>query len=318
MKLGNYSENQLRSSLNCEGWFDQRNYNGDEVRTDKQHIKGDLEICRRDGYVQVTRDNVNYRIYDFSYIPDFGFLGSMDPLAKNVELRLNFDRAPKSFSVLDFTGSGSDDKLKKEGPWIINECHCVTEYISSPDLRALYDTIQHTPLIYEYEDFVVTTRPLDENQKVLRVDGIQGGNLPIYMFAGIIATSAIDGTKEKTITGFRQFGVTEFNITLNGQSVNGYPIKCEKDRTTIPMVKWLDSTNRLNNNLCGRTLTVDSFRENFIWSHYFEVEESPNGWLSLDFKLEEVFTENMTLVLWLICPYRLSLDRFNQIEIIKL
>ena len=318
MKLGNYSENQMRSSLNCEGWFDMRNYDADQMRTDQKHITGDLEICRRNGYVQVTKDSVKYRQYDFSYIPDFGFLGSMDPLAKNVELRLNFDRAPKSYSVMDYTGSGSDDDLKKDGPWKINDCHCVTEYISSPDLRSYYDTIQHSPLTYDYEDFVVITRPLDEKQKTLRVDGIQGGNLPIYMFAGIIDSSAIDGTKEKTVTGFRQFGVNQFNITLNGQSVNGYPIKCAKDRCTYPMVKWLDSTNRLNNNLSGRTMAVKSFRENFIWSHYFEVEESPNGWLSLDFKLDEGYEKNMTLVLWLICSYRLSLDRFNQIEIIKL
>ena len=51
---------------------------------------------------------------------------------------------------------------------------------------------------------------------------------------------------------------------------------------------------------------------------YFEIEETPNGWLSLDFKLDEGYDVNMTLVLWLICPYRLSLDRFNQVEIIKL
>ena len=294
-----------------ELWFDMKNYDSNLLQKDIV-TKAEIEYGRRNAFPTVTHDGITYRRYDFSIIPDFGFLASADPLAKNVELKLSFDRELAKMSTLDYTSDGDDKILDK--PWEIKECHSVAEYISSPDLRSYYDTIEHSPLVYTYDESEVVIRTLPQNETTIRLDAIHGGQIPTYLFAGVIPTDAIQGSPSKTCTGFTQNNVNEFSININGHSVNGYPIKCEIGASTAPFVKWLDTTNRLHNNMSGQSFTLDNFKHNFIWSHHFEIEETSSGWISINMKLKEAFTDNMSLVIWLISPCTLSLDKFNQVE----
>ena len=297
-----------------ELWFDVRNYDSAKLKTDIV-IKTEIETGRRKAFPSMTNNGVVYHRYDFSIIPDFGFLASAEPLAKNIELKLSFDRELAKMSVLEYIEGGDDSILEK--PWVIGDCHSIAEYVSSPDLRSQYETIQHAPLVYNYDESEVVIRTLPLNETTIRLDAIHGGPVPTYMFAGVIPTESLQGSKTKTCTGFQQNNVTEFAININGHSVNGYPVKSEVGACTYPFLKWLDSTNRLHNNMTGQSFTLENFKDNFIWSHHFEIEETSSGWISINMKLKEGFTENMSLVIWLISPFTLSLDKFNQIEKIK-
>ena len=299
-----------------ELWFDGYNMNPAEIKKEVG-INALVKAGRKEVFPTIEIDSKKYRRLDFSLIPDFGFLGSEDPLAKNVELKLSFDRELAIMSVMDYASQSTDDHKILEKPFVIKDCHSVTEYISSPDLRLQYETIQNSPLMYNYDESEVIIRTLAQNETTLRLDAIHGGPLPSHLFAGVISCDALHGTKEKTCTAFTQNNVEEVNIKVNGHSVNGYPVKCEEGCSTYPLIKWLESTNRLHNNLAGRTFTLDTFKDNFIWSHHFESEESVNGWVSIDLKLSQAYETNMCLVIWLITPYTLSLDKYNQIEKIK-
>ena len=281
--------------------------------------KSSIESSRRTHFPSYDgEDGVKYKRYDFSFIPDFGFLASNEPLAKNIELKLSFDREIGLLGVLDWSSQSGDvhDLLKK--PLVLKDCHSVTEYISSDELRNHYDSIESSPLVYNYDESEVIIRSLDQNETSLRLEAIHGGNIPTYLFAGVIESVALNGHVKKTSTGFLQNNVKEFNININGHSVNGYPVKSEINCATFPFVKWLESTNRLHNNMIGETFSMYTFKKNFLWSHHFEVEETSNGWLSIDLKLSEAYTTNMSLVIWLISPCALSLDKFHQIEKIKM
>ena len=315
-KIGNYSIDQMKSSLQPELWFDGFNYDKSDIEA-KQLDKLAIENHRQKVFPSSTLEGVVYYRYDFCFIPDFGFLGSSEPLSKNVELKLNFDREIGKMSVIDFKSEASADHSKTGDPWKIKDCFAVTEYVSSPDLRAHYESINGSPLVYSYDENEVMIRSLPLNETNIRLDAIHGGPIPSYLFAGVIESDSLGGKLEKSCTGFKQHGVVECNININGHSVNGYPIKCDEDVVTYPLEKWLDSTNRLHNNLCGQTLSLESFKNNFIWSHYFESEETSTGWISIDLKLEKGYDTNMSLVVWLISPYTLTLDKFNQIERIK-
>ena len=47
------------------------------------------------------------------------------------------------------------------------------------------------------------------NQKVIRLDNIRGGNIPSYLFAGIIKTEAITGSFDLSSTDFAWHNVEE-------------------------------------------------------------------------------------------------------------
>ena len=110
----------------------------------------------------------------------------------------------------------------------------------------------------------------------------------------------------------------ELNITLNGNPVNGYPIAIKNGSCLPALHKFLDVTGRLYNNQCGTSIDAAEFSYNFIYGHKFEGESSGQGWLGLDLKLEQAYTDNMNLVLWIISASALTIDKFHQIEKLQL
>ena len=112
--------------------------------------------------------------------------------------------------------------------------------------------------------------------------------------------------------------MNELNFTLNGNSVNGYPVSIKNGSPINPMLKFFDVTNRLYNAQSGESLDHIGFHYNFIWSHKFEGESTGQGWIGLDMKLDSGYEENMVLVVWIVTSSALTLDKFRQIEKLQL
>ena len=252
--------------------------------------------------------------YDFAFIPDMAFLANADPLIKNCELKLRFDRADKAVSVLKINDGTLDDI-------IIEDCYAVTEYISSPELRSHFDKIEYEPIVYNYEDMEVLVKSIPYDQTTIRFDNLRGGNTPSHIFAGVIRTNALDGNVDLCSTKFGSYGVEEMNFTLNGNSVNGYPISIKDASPVFPLQKFLDATKRTSNITSGKFLTPNEFRFNWIWCHNFEAEQTSQGWAGINFKLKEAFTTtngSMSLVVWIISPAAVKIDKFHQVEKLNL
>ena len=56
----------------------------------------------------------------------------------------------------------------------------------------------------------------------------------------------------------------------------------------------------------------------WIWSHKFEAEMTSQGWIGMNLKLSEAFTEQMSMVIWIVSPNALTIDKYHQIEKINL
>ena len=112
--------------------------------------------------------------------------------------------------------------------------------------------------------------------------------------------------------------VREVNITLNGNSVNGYPIENKSQTETFPFYKFLDVTSRYMNPVCGEGVRLSQFKYNFLYAHRFEAETSSQGWLGMNFKLSAPYSEPHTLVIWTINDCGLTIDKFHQIEKIEI
>ena len=295
-KIGNFSMDFIETGFIGEGYNDV--YNGDWSSGVANERKNSRQSYGTNADGVFT--------YDFCVIPLVGFLGNPDPLPKNTEVKLSFDRAQPGMSVV----AASAEEFSLE----IRDCYAETEYISSPDLRSYFDGIDNQPIRYEYEECEVYTKSIPQAETNIRFDNLRGGNVPSHMFIGLIATAALNGDMTKSATNFGPHNVSRMNISLNGNSVNGYPVNVENERCTIPLTKFIDCTNQLQNINGGRQMKPFEFNFNWLWSHCFEAEESSRGWIGVDFKVDTAFTTPMTMVVWVINQVGLKIDKFHQIE----
>ena len=308
LKLGNYNTDYITSAYVTEGYSDFTNCHAASLATNEGQ---NLVNIRERTAVKASGKSR----YDFAFIPDAGFLGNADPLFENCELKLRFDRADPMVALLKKEDGGSCSEIK------IEDCYAVTEYISSPDLRDYFDRIEYEPLLYKYEDVEVLVKSIPYNQTRIRFDNLRGGNTPSHIFAGIIQTDSLDGDFELSSSQFKCSGVEEMNFTLNGNSVNGYPLSIKDGSSVFPLQKFIDSTMRTSNVSCGKFLTPNEFRFNWIWAHHFEAEQTSQGWAGINFKLQQAFEEkdgSMSLVVWVISPAALKIDKFHQINKVNL
>ena len=258
-KVGNYNIEFIKSGFIGEGYTDI--YNANYAQAAQL-----TEAAIRKSYGTAVDPNI---VYDFCIIPTVGFLGTNDPLPVNTEVKLSFDRTVPAVSILSDADPGVNLEIK--------DCFAMTEYISSPSLRTYLDSIDTLPLRYDFEDCEVYTKNIPQGETNIRFDNLRGGNVPSHMFIGIIETAALNGDFALSSTKFSPHEVSQMNIYLNGNSVNGYSVKVQSERLVISMSKFVHCTNQIQNVDSGATLNSPEFMYNWLWSHCFEAEEASQG-----------------------------------------
>ena len=277
------------------------------------NLKGNLSFKKTRTDAGHYNSQTKTRRWHFVICPNFGFLGSPQPLMNNCELKLSFDRSSPLTSVLD-CGNASPALEEIE----IKDCYAVTEYVSSESLRNYFDHITYEPIRYEYDSCEVMVKSIPNGETDIRFDNLRGGTLPLAMFAAIVPQACLNGDKSMSSTYFKNYNVDEMNISLNGNSVNGFPIVIKDQSPIYPMQKFLDTTERYYNVVSGEVFSLTEFKYNFLWSHKFEAESADQGWIGINFKLNQSFSESMSLVVWIISPTVLLLDKFHKVEKLNL
>lgn len=307
-KIGNFNFQYLHHGLQTEGYFYDPFYDdGDKIAADatnKQWVLKRTNVSTRSG---------TKRRYEFAFIPNNGFLTSPELLMKDCELKLSFDRANPKIALTKIKDSTPPDQIE------ILDCYAITEYVSSPGIRNFFSTIENMPITYEYEEMEVLVKGLPTGTTTIQVDNIRGGNVPNYIFVGLIPSANLQGVYEKGATCFKQHNVEELNITLSGNPVSGYPMKIAHGSPVYPLHKFLDTTGRLYSVFTGKTPCFTSFQTfMWLWSHKFEAEMTSQGWIGINLKLSSEFTTQMSMVIWIVSPNALTLDKYHQIERINL
>jgi len=234
-------------------------------------------------------------IYEYIMIPNDPFLNENQPLPAGVELQLSFDRLPADFSVIKIESNGTDSLKGKVLE--LKNVFAQVEYISSPALRQYNDRINVAPLSYTYDECSVLYKALPQGDQSIRLENLRGGNTPDYIFIGVIPTSTINGSTSETAIKFRNNGIKEINITLNGNSCHGYPLRINNDYPLWPYFKYHDVLGRLQNTSVGAQLTMAQFKDANLFAHKFEGEETSHGWLGVSITIGESagFEEPYTL-----------------------
>ena len=305
-KIGNFNGHMIHTCFNPEGYYD--HFNSDSTELGSPGGKNVIELRQYAGH----KDGTDIR-YEFALCPNVGFLASPDLLMKDCELKITFDRAAVENALIKIAEPTTVCKTLE-----IKDCVAITEYVSSPGLRQYFERIDTAPIVYEYDDCDVLLKSIPNNVTTVRFDSLRGGNVPDYIFAAVIPQECLNGTFSKSSTYFHQHGVNEVNFTLNGNSVNGYPMSVNNKSPIYPMQKFFDVTNRFYNVGCGQSFNTSGFRYNFIWAHKFEGEITGQGWVGCTLKLDKAYDESMTLVVWIINSTAITVDKFHQIERLSL
>ena len=292
----------VESGFIPEGYFDHYNAEDTELLAASQVIERRNYLYHEEG---------NKRRYEFAFTPVMGFLGSPEPLLNDTELKILFDRC-RPETALIATASITNDCEYIE----IKDCHALTEYVSSPVIRNFFETIDVQPIVYEYDSVDVLIKNIPKGETDIRLDNIRGGNNPSYLFLGLIPQKSLNGDFGRCSTSFRNHELTDINLTLNGNSVNSFPINIKNNSLIYPLYKFLDATDQLYNNQCGSTLTVNDFESNYLIAHKFECEVSNTGWIGINLKLAKPPSNDdpICLVAWFICNNRITIDKFHSVE----
>ena len=286
--LGNFSPGYLKTCFYPAGYFDLYNVDS-EALSDKVNLDR-LKISRK-SLVKSENDSV---WFDLLFKPPSGILNSKIPLVPKTEMIISFDRAPSELALINMV---ENTESSIEGKAIdLKNVFMRASYYSSPYLRNFFDTISSNEITYSYDECQVLQKSLPTGLNIIRLSNLIGGNTPKYFFAGIIESSALNGDQDKSSTAFKRHGVTEFDLTLDGYSVNGFPVTSENESPLNVYDKFLSTTNRQFDNMCGAQIEPDDFQLfHYIYAHKFCGETSESGWIGVNIKLDAAYTKNFTL-----------------------
>lgn len=299
-KVGNFNLNNQTTVFNTEGYYDAMNMSAADLAASNLFAEKREKMGTASG---------EYNEFEFILCPNTGFLGNNLPLPKDCELKLSFDRASPYLAVLRLEGA-----LDIDNPFELTGVVATTEYISSPHWRDVMASVDHRPLLHKYDECDIMIKNIPTSETEIRFDNLRGGNTPMCMFFGILPQSCLNGDATLSSTYFQQYDVKEMNITLNGNSVNGYPMTIRGTNPIVPFQRFMDVTNRYYNVSSGQTFTLPEFKKNWLWAHSFESETTSQGWIGVNFKLSSAYTKNMALVCWTVSHTALTIDKFGSAE----
>ena len=287
---GNFNPDYISSSFYPAGYFD--SYNLDTV--DFEGKADQLSTLEKSRYSFVKSAN-GHTTFDLLFKPPAGILNSSQPLLPKTEMMLSFDRAPAELSLINKT---SDYDSPLAGQAIeLSHVFMRAEYYSTPKLRNLFSTIATKEISYKYDELSVYQKNLPQGTNIIRLANLIGGNTPQYLFAGVIESDAITGDFLKCSTAFKRHGVKEFDLTLDGYSVHGFPLTSEDNSPIGVYDKFIQTTNRKFDSSCPKQMLIGDFLHfHYIYAHKFEGETSDNGWLGINLKLDlpDGYKENYT------------------------
>ena len=288
---GNFAPDYLSSANYGMGYFDQWNVSTSEISGSNSGVLSNIENLRKS--FANTSDG-NWQIFDLLFRPPVGILNSTKPLLPKTDMVLSFDRAVSDLAMISKVPDTANPLENEVIP--LENVFLRATYYSSPYLRNYFQTIEEKEISYKFDETQVLIKNIPKGLKNIRFSNLIGGNTPSHLFAGVIPSSALMGNNELSSTAFKQHNVLEFDLTIDGQSMQGFPIKTEN---TIPMLaydSYLKATNRNFNNLVNQTIPIRDYANfHFVYGHKFSGEVSDSGWIGINLKLSEEYNENFSL-----------------------
>lgn len=286
---GNFTPNYYASAGFPSGYFDQWSISTRDLMD--SDVSGKLQSSRAP---LLTSGDNNWYYYDLLFRPPVGILNSTKPLLPKTELTLHFDRAVSDLAIIALK---EDAKNTMDGKAIeLENVFLKARYISSLKLRNEFDGIIEKDISYTYDESAVYYKNLPQGMTNIRLNNIIGGNTPSFLFAGIIESAALMGDQNLSATCFQRHKVIEFDLTIDGYSALGFPIRNDDGSPVHAYDKYLRATKRWFNNTVSDVIPIRDYQQfHYLYAHEFSTSQSDNGWIGINIKLEKEFDANYTM-----------------------
>ena len=171
------------------------------------------------------------------------------------------------------------------------------------------------PLKIKYDEFVIKRFNVSKGTDSVMMSDIISGPLPYRMFWGLQDMASYSGSFENSSTRFNRNNIKKANIYIDGREADDFPLTLSHSMVGLPFIKFLQSTNQLQNGYMSRTLSLREFQDsNCIFST--KLDPSTSGSLSFEFGFDTVVNKDLVLIVCCLYDRTMKLDQRRNFQII--
>ena len=240
---------------------------------------------------------------------DSTIFNTNDLLPSNTSLDLSFERLKaSSSSILVKTSAITDTVLE------LKDCYMLLPYKRDEHMFQLERNAIQKPLKIKFDEFVIKRFNVPRGTDSIMMSDVISGPLPYKMFWGIQSMDSYAGSFGASSTRFNRNNVKKANIYIDGKEGDDYPLTLSAEMVGLPFIKFLQSTNQLQNGYMSRTLSIREFKDsNCIFSTSLDPDTS--GSVSFEFGFDKVVNNDMVLIVCCLYDRTMRIDHRRNFQI---
>ena len=223
-----------------------------------------------------------------------------------LNFRFSFVRAAPSRSLL-VVDENQDLKFDGRAIELLNPQFNVV-YIDSLEIERKMNRLKGQSL--SFSDYPLRTIIINEGLSEYDLSIIQGAMPELVVFA-LVGVDRFAGSFTTSPTKFSRHNMTQFELALNSDVLNDYPIEMKGGDSIEFYRQYLKNTERLDNPFCSSVTTQTEFdNSNFMIVHNFDNEKGQEGQLTCKIKFVKPLTKKLILIFMPVSEKRIYFDNY--------
>ena len=232
-----------------------------------------------------------------------------DLLPSNTSLDLSFERLKASSSSILSKSSAISDSVME-----LKDCYMMLPFKRDEAMFQLERNAIQKPLKIKYDDFIIKRFNVPRGTDSVMMSDIISGQLPYRIFWGLQDMASYTGSFYNSSTRFNRNSVNKVNIYVDGKEGDDFPLTMSQDMVGLPFIKFLQSTNQLQNGYMSRTLNLIEYRDsNCIFSTSLDPDSSAS--LSFEFGFDSVINQDLVLIVCCLYDRTMKIDHRRNFQI---
>ena len=232
-----------------------------------------------------------------------------DLLPSNTSLDLSFERLKASSSSILSKSTAISDSVME-----LKDCYMMLPFKRDEAMFQLERNAIQKPLKIKYDDFIIKRFNVPRGTDSVMMSDIISGQLPYRIFWGLQDMASYTGSFYNSSTRFNRNSVNKVNIYVDGKEGDDFPLTMSQDMVGLPFIKFLQSTNQLQNGYMSRTLNLIEYRDsNCIFSTSLDPDSSAS--LSFEFGFDSVINQDLVLIVCCLYDRTMKIDHRRNFQI---
>ena len=232
-----------------------------------------------------------------------------DLLPSSTALDLSFERLKASSSSILSKSTGLADSVLE-----LKDCYLMLPFKRDETMFQLERNAIQKPLKIKYDDFVIKRFNVPKGTDSVMMNDIISGQLPYRIFWGLQDMNSYSGSFYNSSTRFNRNGVKKVNIYIDGKEGDDFPLTLGQDMVGLPFIKFLQSTNQMQNGYMSRTLSLIEYRDsNCIFSTSLDPDSSAS--LSFEFGFDTIINQDLVLIVCCLYDRTMKIDQRRNFQI---